>query len=93
MGGRPLKPYNPQYRFFFGTKGVKKKLGKKETPFFMGSAQTRSLFEKSETKSCLLGYIESVILLYTSTKVNLNFTFSNFHKKISAEVYSSEIFY
>jgi hypothetical protein len=36
----------PQSRFFFGTRGAKKKLGKKKAPFFMGAAQTRKLLKK-----------------------------------------------
>ena len=29
-----IKTYPPQFRFFFGTRGAKKKLGKKKTPFY-----------------------------------------------------------
>ena len=36
----------PLFRFFFGTRGAKKKLGKKKAPFFMGAAQTRKLLKK-----------------------------------------------
>ena len=47
----PKKHKTSQSRFFFGTRGAKKKLGKKKTPFFMGSAQTRKFFEKNLTKN------------------------------------------
>ena len=39
------KTYPPQFRFFFGTRGAKKKLGKKKRRF-MGAAQTRKLLKK-----------------------------------------------
>ena len=39
------------WRFFFGMRGAKKKLGKKKAPFFMDSAQTRKFFEKNLTKN------------------------------------------
>ena len=42
----PIKHKTSQSRFFFGTRGAKKKLGKKKTPFFMGAAQTRKLLKK-----------------------------------------------
>ena len=47
----PKKHKISQSRFFFGTRGAKKKLGKKKTPFFMGAAQTRKFFEKNLTKN------------------------------------------
>ena len=55
----PKKHKNPQYRFFFGTRGAKKKLGKKKTPFLWAPPKPAS-FWKSLTKTFTLWYSANI---------------------------------
>ncbi len=50
-----IRAYNPQSRFFFGTRGAKKKLGKKKTPILWALPKPASC-PKSLTKTFLHGY-------------------------------------